>query len=64
MKKRVNWIEYQGENWCKMLKKYEIIHFDGALDQTLGPSISQTKCDRDKPFSMEERGSQSDRVEA
>ncbi len=33
MKKGVNWIENQGENWDKMLKNCWIIHFGETLDQ-------------------------------
>ncbi len=33
MKKGVNWIENQGENWHKMLKNCKIIHFGEKLDQ-------------------------------
>ncbi len=54
MKKGVNWIENQRENCYKMLKNCLIIKVDEILDQRLGPSISETKYDRDKPiFSVE-----------
>ncbi len=33
MKKGVNWIENQGENWYKMLKICEIIHFGDKIEQ-------------------------------
>ncbi len=42
-----------------------MIHFGEKLDQilSLGPSISGTKCDRDKPIFYAERGGPSDCVE-
>ncbi len=63
MKKGVNWIENQDENWYKMLKICYIIHLGEKNRPTLGPSISETKCDRDKPSFSAERGGQSDCVE-
>ncbi len=52
MKTGVHWIENQGENWWKN-------------KPNLGPSISGTKCDRDKPILFRhEEGGQSDWLEA
>ncbi len=47
-----------------MLKICEIIHFGKNIIPSLGPSISGTKCDRDKPILSAERGCQSDRTDA
>ncbi len=33
MKKGVNWIENQGENWYKVLKNCYIIHSGDKIDQ-------------------------------
>ncbi len=49
MKKGVSWIEDQGENSYKMLKNLNNT-FGWKFRPTLGPSISGTKSDRDKPF--------------
>ncbi len=56
MKKGVSWIENQGENWYKMLNNT----FWWKIRSTLGPSISGTKCDRNKPIFTAERWGQSD----
>ncbi len=63
MKRGVNWIENQEENWYKLLKICWMIHFGKENRPTLGPSISGTKCDRDNPIFSTERGGQSDCVE-
>ncbi len=63
MKKRVNWIENQGENWYKMLKTCQIIQFGKNIRPNLGASIFGTKCDRDNPIFSAKRGIQSDRDE-
>ncbi len=47
MKKGVNWIENQGENWYQMHNKLNNT-FWWSIRQTLGRSISGTKCDKDK----------------
>ncbi len=47
MKKGVNWIENQGENWYKNLLNNTFL-WKSRL--TLGSSIFGTKCDRDKPI--------------
>ncbi len=60
MKKGVNSIENQGENWYKMLSLLNNTCW-WKIRPTLDPSISGTKCDRDKPNFSAERGGQSDR---
>ncbi len=52
MKMRVNWIENQRENWYKILYNT----FWWKIRLTLGPSISGTKCDRDKLIFFAEKG--------
>ncbi len=64
MKKRVNWIENHWENWYKLLKTVNISNtFGWKIRPTLYPSISGTKCHRDKPIISAERGDQSDHDE-
>ncbi len=55
MEKGVNWIENEGKIDTKCLKSVK--------KYILGPSISETKCDRDKPILSAEKGDQSDCVE-
>ncbi len=54
MKKGVNWIENQGENWYKMLLNN--LHLGEKIRPTLCPSISGTTYDKDKPIFSAERG--------
>ncbi len=48
-------MEHQGENWYKMLKNLN----NNFLWTIWSPSISETKCDGDKPNVSAERGGQS-----
>ncbi len=59
MKKGFIWIENQGENLYKMLNLLNNT-FWWKIRPNLDPSISGTKCDRDKPIFSAERGGQSD----
>ncbi len=63
-KRGVNWIENKGENLYKMLKKQLNNIFWWKIRPTLGPSVSGTKCDIDKPFFSAEKRGQSDSDEA
>ncbi len=58
IKKGVSWIE----NLYKMLKILKNT-FWWKIEPILGPNISGTKCDRDKPIFFTERGGQSDCVD-
>ncbi len=52
MKKGVNWIENQGENWYKMDKNLNNT-FLVIIRTIFGPIISGTKYDRDKLISSD-----------
>ncbi len=53
MKKRVNWIENKGENWYKILENC-------TFGWKIKPSISGSKCERDKLFFLRGKRGQSD----
>ncbi len=58
MKKGVNKIENQGENWYQLLHQCQMTDFCEKNRPTLGQIISGAKCDRDKPIFSAERGGQ------
>ncbi len=58
MKKEVNKMENQGENWYKLLQKCQITDLCKKNRPTLGQIISGTKCDRDKQIFSAEKGCQ------
>ncbi len=64
MKKGVNWIENQGENLYQNAYKLFNNTLCWKIRPTLGPSISDTKCDRDKLLIFFRKRGQSDRDEA
>ncbi len=48
----------------KLLKTVNLFYIRWNIRPDLGPNISGTKCDRDKPILSAERGGQSDHDEA
>ncbi len=58
MKKEVNCIENQGENWYKMLLNCQLTDLGEKSRSTLGPIISGTKYHRNKLIPSTERGDQ------
>ncbi len=61
MKKGVNWLGNQVENWYKMLKNCILMK---KIRSKLGPRIFGIKWYRNKLIVSAERGGQSDRDEA
>ncbi len=56
MEKGVNWIENHGENLYKIYLNLLNSTSWWKNRPTLGPNISGTKCDRDKPIFLKNEG--------